>query len=163
MNELVAIYNNKITCKESLKEVIEFAFEDEDVGEDRKGKLVAFAENHEAKRISCKEMLRQMMPKGKDVEGEEYLYLITAYSWEDTCPIAEFNFGVLDGTHLYEGHKIMVSVHLADEAIYVHTLVKKTEGKKWYVPEDLPAFTAVNCSLPEEVIEYCQVMDYLMY
>ena len=162
MNELVAIYNNKVTCKKSLREVIEFALEDEEVATDCTGKLVAFVENGKAKRIPQKKMVKEMLPEG-NMKDTDYLYLITAYTWDDTCPIAEFNFGVLDAAHMYEGHKVMVSVHLTDEAIYVHTLIKRTEGKEWYVPDELPGFSAVNCDLPNPVIEYCEAMDYLMY
>ena len=162
MNELVAIYNNKVKCRKSLREVIEFAFEDEEVATDCTGKLVAFVENGKAKRIPQKKMVKEMFPEG-NMKDTDYLYLITAYTWDDTCPIAEFNFGVLDAAHMYEGHKVMVSVHLTDEAIYVHTLIKRTEGKEWYVPDELPGFSAVNCDLPNPVIEYCEAMDYLMY
>ena len=54
-------------------------------------------------------------------------------------------------------------MHKTEEAIYVHTFIKRTEGKEWYVPDELPGFSAVNCDLPNPVIEYCEAMDYLMY
>lgn len=41
MNELVAIFNNCIKSNSSLKECVEFAFHDEEIGMGEKGKLVA--------------------------------------------------------------------------------------------------------------------------
>ena len=163
MNELVAVYSNQITCKQCLKELIEFAIEDEETACDEKGKLVAFIENNKVKRLPMAQLVKEMMPADGMVKDADYLYTITAYEWEDTCPIAEFNFGVLDAMHLYKGYKVVLSVHKTEEAIYVHTFVKREQGAEWNIPDGMPRFRAVYQAVPNAVIEYCEAMDYLMY
>ena len=161
MNELVAMFNNKIQSRESLRECLEFAYQDEDLGEGDNGKLVAFFNGAEVEKMSLSKVYQQMKP-GVD-EDAEYLYLITAYTWDETYPEYEMDFGLFDCAQMYRNHKAVVSVHLADEAIYVHTLVKRTKGIDFYIPDEIPSFSVVKSDVPFDVIQYCEAMDYLMY
>lgn len=163
MNELVTIFNNSIKNKSSLRECVEFAFHDEEIGMGEKGKLVAFIAGGGSKKMSEQEAYKELLPENKKVSEAEYLYVITAYDWSVTEPEAEFEFGVFDAANLFGGHKALVSVHVCDEAIYTHMLIKKTPGMEWTIPQELPEFCAINHDVPSAVIEYCEAMRYLMY
>ncbi len=163
MNELVGIFNNSIKGRSSLKECIEFAFCDDEIGMGEKGKLVALINNTGGKKSSVTDAYKEMLPEDKKIADANYLYLIAAYSWNDTEPEAEFEFALLDTMKIYAGHKALVSVHVCDEAIYVHILVKKEDGAEWNVPENLPEFCEINQDVPFAVREYCEAMRYLMY
>lgn len=163
MNELVAIFNNGIKSKSSLKECVEFAFYDEEIGMGEKGKLVALITDGSLKKVTMTDAYKTMLPENKKVADGEYLYIIAAYDWSDTEPEAEFEFAVFDTVQMYSGHKALVSIHVCDEAIYTHTLIKKTPGLEWMGPKDIPEFYAINHDVPSAVIEYCEAMRYLMY
>lgn len=163
MNELVAIFNNCIKSKSSLKECVEFAFHDEEIGMGEKGKLVALITDGGSKKANMTDAYKAMLPESKKVADGEYLYIIAAYDWSVTEPEAEFEFAVLDTVQMYSGHKAVVSIHVCDEAIYTHTLIKKTPGLEWPGPKELPEFCAINHDTPSAVIEYCEAMRYLMY
>lgn len=116
MNELVAIFNNCIKSKSSLKECVEFAFHDEEIGMGEKGKLVALITDGGSKKANMTDAYKAMLPENKKVEDGEYLYIIAAYDWSVTEPEAEFEFAVLDTVQMYSGHKAVVSIHVCDEA-----------------------------------------------
>lgn len=163
MNELVAMFNNKIKCKESLRECLEFAYQDDDIGEGDNGKLVAFFNGETVENLRLAKAYQQMKPEDNQFEDTEYLYLISAYTWDETYPEYEMDFGLFDCAQMYKNHKAVVSVHLGDEAIYVHTLVKRTKGLDFYIPDEIPSFSVVKSDVPFDVIQYCEAMDYLMY